>query len=30
MSGFGVGFSWGSVILKTENVYTNLLEYDRA
>lgn len=30
MSGFGVGFSWGSVILRTENVYTNLLEYDRA
>ena len=30
MSGFGVGFSWGSVILNTENIYTNLLEYDRA
>ena len=30
LSGFGVGFSWGSAILNTENVYTNLLEYDRA
>lgn len=28
LSGFGVGFSWGSVILKTENVYTSLIEYD--
>jgi 3-oxoacyl-[acyl-carrier-protein] synthase-3 len=27
LCGFGVGFSWGSVILKTENVYTNLIEY---
>lgn len=30
LSGFGVGYSWGSVILETENVYTKLLEYDRA
>ncbi|HEX8517265.1 MAG TPA: ketoacyl-ACP synthase III [Bacteroidia bacterium] len=28
MSGFGVGFSWGSVIIQTENLYTNLLEHD--
>jgi 3-oxoacyl-[acyl-carrier-protein] synthase III len=28
LSGFGVGFSWGSVILTTENVYTNLTEHD--
>lgn len=27
-SGFGVGYSWGSVILKTNNVYTHLLEHD--
>lgn len=27
-SGFGVGYSWGSVILKTKNVYTSLIEYD--
>jgi hypothetical protein len=30
LSGFGVGYSWGSVILETENVYTKLIEYDRA
>lgn len=30
LSGFGVGYSWGSVILETENVYTKLLEYARA
>lgn len=28
LSGFGVGFSWGSVVLQTKNVYTNLIEYD--
>jgi 3-oxoacyl-[acyl-carrier-protein] synthase-3 len=28
LSGFGVGFSWGSVILRSENVYTNLIEHD--
>ena len=28
LSGFGVGFSWGSVILQTENVYTNLIGHD--
>jgi 3-oxoacyl-[acyl-carrier-protein] synthase-3 len=28
LSGFGVGFSWGSVILTTETVYTNLIEHD--
>lgn len=27
-SGFGVGYSWGSVILKTKHVYTKLIEYD--
>lgn len=26
LSGFGVGYSWGSVILETENVYTHLIE----
>jgi 3-oxoacyl-[acyl-carrier-protein] synthase-3 len=30
LSGFGVGLSWGSVILETENVYSSLLTYDRA
>lgn len=30
LSGFGVGFSWGSVILKTENIYSCLIEYERA
>lgn len=28
LCGFGVGFSWGSVILETENVYTNLIGHD--
>lgn len=28
LSGFGVGYSWGSVILQTENVYTSFLEHD--
>lgn len=28
LSGFGVGYSWGSVILNTNNVYTKLIEYD--
>jgi len=28
LSGFGVGFSWGSVILQTENLYTDLIEHD--
>jgi 3-oxoacyl-[acyl-carrier-protein] synthase III len=28
LSGFGVGYSWGSVILETENVYTNITEHD--
>ncbi|MGZ4048539.1 MAG: ketoacyl-ACP synthase III [Bacteroidia bacterium] len=28
LSGFGVGFSWGSVILQTENVYSDLIEHD--
>ncbi len=26
LSGFGVGYSWGSAILETENVYTKMLE----
>lgn len=30
LCGFGVGFSWGSALVKTENVYTKLIEYDRA
>jgi 3-oxoacyl-[acyl-carrier-protein] synthase III len=30
LSGFGVGYSWGSVILTTDNVYTSLIEYDRS
>ena len=30
LCGFGVGFSWGSALLETENVYTKLIEYDRA
>jgi 3-oxoacyl-[acyl-carrier-protein] synthase-3 len=30
LSGFGVGFSWGSVIIRTENLYTSLIEYDRS
>ena len=29
LSGFGVGFSWGSVIIGTENLYSSLIEYDR-
>lgn len=28
LSGFGVGYSWGSVILKTDFIYTNLIEHD--
>lgn len=28
LSGFGVGYSWGSVVLNTRNVYTNLSEHD--
>lgn len=28
LSGFGVGFSWGSVICEVENVYTKLMNYD--
>ena len=28
LAGFGVGFSWGSMICEVENVYTNLLNYD--
>jgi 3-oxoacyl-[acyl-carrier-protein] synthase-3 len=28
LSGFGVGYSWGSVILKTKNVYTKLIQHD--
>lgn len=28
LSGFGVGYSWGSVILETKNVYTSLIEHD--
>ncbi len=28
LSGFGVGYSWGSVLLKTQNIYTNLVEHD--
>lgn len=28
LSGFGVGYSWGSVILETDNVYTSIIEYD--
>ncbi len=28
LCGFGVGYSWGSAIFKTENVYTNLIEHD--
>jgi 3-oxoacyl-[acyl-carrier-protein] synthase-3 len=30
LSGFGVGLSWGSVVLETENVHTALLDYDRS
>ncbi|MFL5762663.1 MAG: 3-oxoacyl-ACP synthase III family protein [Bacteroidia bacterium] len=29
LSGFGVGLSWGSMILETENIYTSLLTHDR-
>ena len=28
LCGFGVGFSWGSVLLKTKHIYTNLVEHD--
>lgn len=28
LCGFGVGFSWGSLICEVENVYTKLIEYD--
>jgi 3-oxoacyl-[acyl-carrier-protein] synthase-3 len=28
LCGFGVGFSWGSALLQTKNVYTNLLDHD--
>ena len=28
LSGFGVGYSWGSVILETNNVYSNIVEHD--
>ncbi len=28
LAGFGVGFSWGSMLCNTENVYTNFIEYD--
>ncbi len=28
LSGFGVGYSWGSAILKTGPMYINLVEYD--
>jgi 3-oxoacyl-[acyl-carrier-protein] synthase-3 len=29
LCGFGVGYSWGSVKLETENVHTSITEYDR-
>ncbi len=28
LSGFGVGYSWGSVLLKTKHIFTNLVEHD--
>lgn len=28
LSGFGVGYSWASAVIKTNGVYTNLIEHD--
>lgn len=28
LSGFGVGYSWGSVLLDTKGIYTNVIEHD--